>query len=209
MSRRSALLFAAALVLPLSVLTVPAGASAPADPVSRVVLDDPTGDVWSIGSGEQAPWISAGAVPTADVVRAVVRHGRHKVVVRMRFSNLRRVEPQSYSAMIVSRRHYGAVFVSAGPKRWMGRHRLVDGNFANVKCPRLSHRINYDTEWISIAVPRRCIGRPRWVKVGMSNFIFRGRTEAEFQEITDNPHSTSAEPSFKRSFTRRLCPAGR
>ena len=60
-------------------------------------------------------WVSAGDVPTADVIRAVVRHGRGNVVVKMTFTDLRRVEPQSYSATIVSRGRYGAVFVSAGP----------------------------------------------------------------------------------------------
>ncbi|MGH3307418.1 MAG: hypothetical protein ACRDOX_06980, partial [Nocardioides sp.] len=94
MSRRSAVLLAAALALPLTALTVPAPASAAAEPVSRIVLDDPAGDVWAIGEGENAEWVSAGDVPTADVVRAVVRHGRHKVVVRMTFANLRRIEPQ-------------------------------------------------------------------------------------------------------------------
>jgi hypothetical protein len=60
--------------------------------------------VWAIGEGEDAGWVSAADVPTADVVRAVVRHGRHKVVVTLTFTDLRRVEPQSYAATIMSRR---------------------------------------------------------------------------------------------------------
>ena len=200
MSRRSSVLIAAALTLPLSALTIPTAATAAVAPVSRVVLDDPTGDVWAIGEGENAEWVSAGDVPTADVVRAVVRHGRHNVVVRMTFTNLRRVEPQDYSAMIVSSRRFGAVFVSAGPRRWKGRHQLVNGNFATVKCPRLSHSIDYDTEQVTMSVPRGCLGEPNWVRVDMTNFIFRGNTEANFQEITDNPHSADPDGSL----TRRL-----
>jgi hypothetical protein len=204
MPRRSSLLCAAALSLSLSALVAPAGASAVEDPVSRVVLHDPTGDVWAIGDGENEEGVSAADVPGADVVRAVVRHGRRNVVVKMTFTDLRRVEPQSYSATIMSRRQYGAVFVSARPGRWKGRHQLVNSNFSNVKCPKLSHSINYDTEQITVSVPRNCIGRPKWVKVGMANFMFRGETEDDFQEITDNPHSTSAEGSL----TRRLYRAG-
>ena len=200
MPHRSSVLLAAALTLPLSALTIPAAASAAAAPVSRVVLDDPTGDVWAIGEGESAEWVSAGNVPTADVVRAVVRHGRRNVLVRMTFTNLRRVEPQGFSAMIVSRRRFGAVFVSAGPRQWKGRHELVNGNFATVKCPRLNHRIDYDTEQVTISVPRGCLGRPNWVRVDMSNFVFRGNTDANFQEITDNPHSADPDGSL----TRRL-----
>ena len=104
MPRRSSLMCAAALTLSLSALVAPAGASAAEAPVSRVALDDPTGDVWAIGDGEDQEWVSAGDVPTADVVRAVVRHGRRNVVVKMTFTDLRRVEPQSYAATIMSRR---------------------------------------------------------------------------------------------------------
>lgn len=202
MSHRSFLLFAAVLVLPISTLTVSSAASAIDDHVSRVVLTDPTGDVWAIGDGENETWVSAGDVPTADVVRAVVRHGRHRVMVKMTFTNLRRVEPQYYTAMISSRRQYGAVFLSAGPGRWSGRHELVDGNFSKVKCPKLAHSIDYDTEQVTMSVPRSCIGRPNWVKIGLSNLMFRGETEADFQEITDNPHSGDAEGGFTRRLYR-------
>jgi hypothetical protein len=200
MPRRSSVLLAAALTLPLSALTVPTEASATAAPVSRVVLADPTGDVWAIGEGENAEWVSAGDVPTADVVRAVVRHGRRNVRVRMTFTNLRRVEPQEYTAMILTRRRFGAVFVSAAPRQWKGRHQLVNGNFATVKCPGLNHGIDYDNEQVTISVPRGCLGQPNWVRVDMTNFIFRGNTEANFQEITDNPHSADPDGSL----TRRL-----
>ena len=77
---------------------------------------------------------------------------------------------------------------------------MVNGNFGNVKCPSLGHRIDYDTEQVTMSIPRRCLGRPRWVRVDMSNFMFRGETEADFQEITDNPHSADPDSSL----TRRL-----
>jgi len=205
MSRRSSVLLVAALTLPLSALIIPTAASAASAPVSRVVLDDPTGDVWAIGAGENAEPVSAGDVPTADVVRAVVRHGRHKVLVRMTFTNLRRVEPQGFTAMIVSRRRLGAVFVSAGPRHWKGRHQLVNGNFATVRCPRLGHSIDYASEQVTISVPRGCLGQPDWVRVDMTNFVFRGNAEVDSQEITDNPHSSDPDGSL----TRRLyLPAG-
>ena len=199
MSRRSSVLLAAAFALPLSALTVPTAASAAAEPVSRIVLDDPVGDVWAIGEGENVEPVSAGDVPNADVVRAVVRHGRHNVVVRMTFTNLRRVEPQDYTAMIITPRRLRAVFVFAGPRRWGGRHLLVNGNFGDVKCPRLSHRIDYDTDQVTMSIPRGCLGQPNWVRVDMTNFMFRG-TEANFQEITDNPHSVGPDSAL----TRRL-----
>jgi hypothetical protein len=119
----------------------------------------------------------------------------------MTFVNLRRVEPQFYSAMIVTSEHYGAVFVSAQPGRWRGRHKLVDEQFAGVKCPGLSHSIDYDTERVLIHIPRSCIGEPPWLKVGMANYVFRGATDDDFQELTDNPHSTG---HGRQSLTRRI-----
>ena len=104
----------------------------------------------------------------------------------------------------MSRPRYGAVFESAGPGRWKGRHQLLNSNFFDVKCPKLNHSINYDTEQITMSVPRSCIGRPNWVKVGMANFMFRGETEEEFQEITDNPHSAGAEGSSTRRLYRAV-----
>lgn len=80
------------------------------------------------------------------------------------------------------------------------RHQLVNENFAEVKCPKLTHTISYDTEQVTLSVPRGCVGRPEWVRVGMANHMFRGETEADFQDITDNPHSVGAEGSL----TRRL-----
>ena len=203
MSKQRLSFLAAAVGLALAASVVPAGAAAAEDVTSRVILKDPSGDVWAIGDGEHDGWAPAGDVPTADVVRAVVRHGRANVVVTMTFANLRRVEAQSYSAMVVTPEQYGAAFVMAGPGRWRGRHMLVDGEFGRVRCRGLRHSIDYRADRVEIAIPRRCIGRPAWVKVGMSNMIFRGETEGEFLEITDHPHSNGPEHSLTKRIYRR------
>ncbi len=203
MSRRSILLRSAVATLSVSALSPLTGVVAPAGAenlTARVVLGDATGDVWSIAEGENAELTQEGDEPTADVERAVVRHGRYRVVVRMRFTNLRRLEPQSYIATIVSRGDYGALFLSAGPRRWKGRHVLVDEQFGRVKCEGLRHTIGYDTDRVRVAIPRNCIDRPAWVRVELSNYMFRGETEGELREITDNPHSSG----HAASLTERL-----
>ena len=193
MSPLAPALVAAVVAVPLVFTTGPAAAATEEEAPSRVVLPDPTGDVWMIGEGEDEEWTSAGDMPTADVTRAVVRHGRFKLVVRMTFSNLRRVDPQSYDAMHMSRSGYGAMFVWTGPGRWGGRHMLVDEEFGKVKCPGLDHDIDYAEDRILMTVPRKCIDRPDWVKVGLSNTMFLGETEEEFRQVTDNPHTTEPE----------------
>ena len=192
---------AAGVALSLSALTVPTGAAEAAEVVSRVVLTDPTGDVWAISEGEDEEWVLAGDEPGLDVERAVVHHRRHKLAVTMTFTNLRRVEAQFYSATFTTSKHYGAVFVSAEPGRWKGRSELVDEQFGQVRCRGLKHTIDYATEKVVLSVPRKCIGKPRWVRVAMADYGFRGETEADFHQLTDNPHSTGHEEDPQ---TRRL-----
>lgn len=162
------------------------------DPVSHVLLTDPVGDVWSISEGEDEEWAPTDDAPGADVVRATVRHGRHNLRMRMTFADLRRVEGQHYTATVVHRTGYGALFVSTGPRRWGGRHVLVDEQFGKVRCPGLDHTIDYATERVTMTIPRRCLDRPAWVRVGLDNFMFRESAGA-FQEVTDNPHTATAD----------------
>ncbi len=166
------------------------------DRATRVVLSDPTGDVWTISEGEDEEYTLAGDEPTADVVRAVVAHRRHSVKVKMRFADLRRKDPQGYVAVIVSRESFRGLFVNAGPEQWRGRHVLVNGRYGRVKCRRLSHDIDYAENRVVARIPRRCLERPSWVRVELTNYMFRGETEETFQELTDNPHTDEPESAM-------------
>ena len=159
----------------------------------RVSLADPAGDVLAIGEGEDEEWTSAGDMPTADVVDAAVQHRRSNVVVRMHFADLRREDPAFYTAMIVTPDKFRGAFVETRPGRWGGRHTLVNGSYGTVRCRGFQHSVDYVVDTVTMTLPRRCLGRPRWVRVSMSNYMFRGDSEATFQEITDNPHTADAE----------------
>ena len=179
-------------VVVAATLSVPAGAST-STATSKVSLTDATGDVWSIGEGEHEEYRPAADMPTADVVRAEVQHRRGRVVVRMDFTDLRREDPASYTAMIITPEKMRAAFVMTGPRRWAGKHMLVNGNYGNVRCPGFEHSVDYDADQVVMTLPRTCLGRPRWVRVSMANSMFKGDTEATFQEITDNPHGADAD----------------
>ena len=173
-------------------VSAPAGA-ATGTATSDVSLTDATGDVWSIGEGENEEYGPAGDMPTADVVRAVVQHRRGSVVVRMDFADLRRQDPAAYTAMIITPEKLRAAFVTTGPRRWAGKHMLVNGNYGNVRCPGFAHTVDYDADRVVMTLPRTCLGRPRWVRVSMTNYMYAGDTEATFQEFTDNPHTADAD----------------
>lgn len=195
-ARRSSLvtcLLTGTAVAALTTTAMSAPADATTSTTSTARLTDPVGDVWAIGEGEDEEWALAGDMPTADVVGAVVRHRARRVVVRMDFANLRRVDPASYTALITTPEKIRGVFVIAGPGGWAGDRHLVNGNFGNVRCRGFQHSIDYATDTVIMSVPRTCLGRPRWVRVEMANYTFRGDSEEDFQEITDNPHSSDPD----------------
>lgn len=191
-----------AIAVPASAL--PVTASGPDTTITRVVRTDPVGDVWAIAEGEEGEWVSAGDAPYADVRRAVVRHRRGSVVIRMSFTDLRRVHPAGYWATIYGPKKFRAALVMAGPGRWKGRRMLVNGQFGTARCRGFTHSIDYADDVVTMQVPRRCLGRPAWVRVSLDNYSFRGEDEESFEELTDNPHNDGHEAGT----TRRIYRAG-
>ncbi len=192
----------AAAAIAASLLVAPTHAATDTAGPSRVVLRDPRGDVWSIAEGENEQYHLAARTPTADVVRAVVAHRHHRVVIRLRFADLRRKDGQAYFATIVTPRRYMAVFVNAGPGAWRGQHRLLNEQFGRIRCPRLSHHIRYDRDRVAVKVPRRCLGRPAWIRADLVNFMARGKTEQTFRQLTDNPHNDRPQGHLTRRLYR-------
>lgn len=47
-----------------------------------------------------------------------------------------------------------------------GEWQVVRGTGAGVRCPRLTHTIDYTAHTITAWVPARCLGYPHWVRVG-------------------------------------------
>jgi hypothetical protein len=47
-----------------------------------------------------------------------------------------------------------------------GEWQIVRATGAGVRCPRLEHTIDYTTHTMTAWVPAKCLGYPRWVKVG-------------------------------------------
>jgi hypothetical protein len=172
-------------------------AAAVEDIPSRVVLHDGTGDVWTVsGDGEE---FTKTSYPTADVTRAVVKHGHYAIRIRMRFADLRRVGFQAFEAMIFNpRRGDDLASVGSGPGARQGTHQWEAGES---RCRGFTHTINYDTNWVTMRIPRSCLGRPPWVKVSLYNFTSIGDEESSTTHYTDNPHNHK-ESSF--TYTRRL-----
>ena len=172
-------------------------------PVSRVVLRDGTGDVWTYApGGSAAPAPSMTSYPPADVTRAVVTHGHYALRIRLRFADLQRVGHQAYRMDLETPRSVDESFFAAvvsGPDSRKGRHFLERGS--SVRCPGFEHRIDYATNVVTMQIPRRCLGRPRWVKVHLDNALWTGDGHIPDAGYEDNPHD---DAPYTPMFTRRL-----
>lgn len=198
MNRKSVVAVTSGLLVATTLTVAAPTVGAVEDRVSRVVLRDGPGDVWESMPSTEPP-LPADR-PAADVTRAVVKHGAGFVRVRMRFSDLRRVGWQSYSVVLatpdVFEEYYLRVVARHGSRR--GHHRLVDADNARVRCPGLEHVLDYAGDVVRIAIPRRCLGHPRWVRGGLQNWLSFVETDRSF---TDNPHNREA---WSSEWTRRL-----
>ena len=169
---------------------------------SRVVLYDGAGDVWTYGlNGSQNPPAMT-SFPPADVMRAVIKHGPDALRLRMRFADLDKVGRQAYRVdILTSKARYDGYFaaVVAGPDSRQGRHFLeLD---SSVRCPGFTHEIDYVTDVVTMRIPRRCLGRPRWVKVHLDNALWTGDSDHPDSAYEDNPHGHNA---YTEAFTGRL-----
>ena len=201
---RHASLFTApttAALLGVTLLVGPPAAAGEARP-SRVVLHDAAADVWQVDV-RTSEWTEVGALPAADVRKAIVRHTPLAVTVRMRLADLRRVGRQGFAAGFVTRE--GILFsrVLAAPGNRAGRYVLRDEpGGTRIPCPGLTHRLDYAEDLVTMRVPRSCIGNPPWVRVNLGNTLVLG-DEPPRRHLADNPHDASP---YSNVGTRRLYP---
>ena len=200
MSLASTAAAALAVVVAASLGTPTANASE--DRPSRLVLEDSRGDVWLMPADDEPVQVD---MPTADVVGAVAVHGRYRVRVTARFTDLQRVDPQHYFVVVGTPSPRSWSFdISTGPAGWGGRLQIVSfdesGGETVGGCAAASHELDYDTDTVRLMVPRSCLRRPEWVRVMMGNDLSQGRGP-ESTRYWDNPHNSSTEQG---SFTRRL-----
>jgi hypothetical protein len=173
----------AVAMLPLSVSNASATEHA-----TGVVLTDGAGDVWFDPGGSDDNPSTRGSFPPADVKRAVVRHATYALRIRMRFVTLRREGSQGFEAEIQTPTESQLIAsVTSVPGHRRGRHFFSD---EGTTCPGMTHRINYATDVVRMRIPRSCLGRPRWVKVSLNNFMVTTPTSGQHDVVYfDNPHN--------------------
>ena len=202
MSRSLAAAVGAALLVATCVVAVPTPVVAEDDHPSRVALRDGAGDVWKSSNSDDPVRAKR---PTVDITRGAARHGEHAVTARVRFVNLRRVEGiHLYFIRIRTRAGVFLVGVEASPDNWPGGSVLFDETDNQAPCHRLTHRIDYADDMMTVRVPRRCLGTPAWVQLSLLNALQKPWSADEGEVwFADSAHSRRA----RWGRTQRLSPS--
>lgn len=141
-------------------LLAPAGAAT----AGSVVVADPAGDL--VDHGEHGSTLAPG-YEIGDITGALVRHGARKVRVTIAHRDLAKVGVLTSTVLVRTGKGKAAarrITVTAGPGDYRGTVAVTNGYGRKVACP-VARRISYTEETVRVAVPRRCLGNPRWVRV--------------------------------------------
>jgi hypothetical protein len=135
------------------------------------VLPDATGDVGS--SKDDGPYVRTPSRAEGDVRSSAVSHARRRVVVTVAYRQLSQTTQITgqIARLRTNRGRVRDVVVYAQPGNWGGRTSMEKPSGRRVKC-RVGMSIDYAADRITVSVPRKCLGRPRWVRVGIGAVTF-------------------------------------
>lgn len=150
---------------------------------------DALADMWSSPVGA----VSYSAAPKhveGDIVATRVIHGLRAVRIRIRFRELTETTNGNFHRIAIkSDRRYRFIEVDALPGHWDGTALMTGSAGAPVACA-LHHRIDYDLSEIHVMVPRACLGKPSWVRVGV-----RSTVAGALRVFVDDGHSVGVPGS--------------
>ena len=162
---------ALALLTTLAVL-VPSAAMA-----GSYVRPDTSGDVvkyatWSSTTGTKVP-----DRPEGDILSSSVVNGKRRVTMAMRADGLSQVANGATFYFRIGTPHkVRRLYIDTYPGAWRGvkafRKDVKQGK--QVKCHGIRWSVDYGANLVRASVPQRCLGRPKWVRVGMALVTYDG-----------------------------------
>jgi hypothetical protein len=136
------------------------------------VRPDATGDVSS--SKDDGPFVKTPSRAEGDVRSSAVSHAGRRVVIAVAYRQLSQTT-QITGQIARLRTNKGLVrdvVIYAQPGAWGGRTSMEKPGGRRVKC-RMGTRIDYVGDRVTVSIPRKCLGRPRWVRVGIGAVTFQ------------------------------------
>jgi len=116
----------------------------------------------------------APTVKEGDVRRVTVAHTSGRVVVRLKYAELSRVN--RWLAVAEVRTSSGKAFevdlTASSGIGWQGKLTVSHAAGGTVACAGADRKVDYALNTVRFSVPRGCLGDPRWVKVGVGHVRF-------------------------------------
>ncbi|MGY2877098.1 hypothetical protein ACVW00_004288 [Marmoricola sp. URHA0025 HA25] len=145
--------------------------SAPGTASAEIVRHrDPVGDVARspVGANAYAP---APTQVQGDILSTRVSFARRAVWIRYRLQDLAMTGNGNFHLVgITSDRRDRSVEIDAFPGHWEGSAVVTTPRGLAVACA-VSYRIDYDRNRVSLRMPRTCLGRASWVRVGIRTTV--------------------------------------
>ncbi len=111
-----------------------------------------------------------------DITRLRAVHATHRVKARLAFRDLKKdVDHMRHSLRIRTDDKTFIVYIFANNGSWESESILVING--EVDCRGLRHHINYAENTVRVSVPRSCLSRPKWVRVGARTDSFIDEAE--------------------------------
>jgi hypothetical protein len=131
---------------------------------------DAVGDVARSPVGTNA-YVPFPAQAQGDIRSIRVSFARRAVWIRYRLQDLATTGNGNFHLVgITSDRRGLSVALEAFPGHWEGRATATDAGGVPSSCA-VSHHIDYDRNRIGLRVPRSCLGRATWVRVGVRTTV--------------------------------------
>lgn len=188
---------------PVATATTAAGTAA-ARPAVRVV-DDPPFDVQQPVEQNSDDYVVMPERGIGDITRFRVRHGVNRVAVRLRAQDLVRPRGADYQALMVvghvrtARDSFYAWLVLDNRSP---RARVLFGLAGEEPsgCRGLRHAVDARREVVTMSIPRRCLGGPRWVKAaGALAYSWPGGGDGDFYiDLAPDAGLFAREPVYTR-----------
>lgn len=136
----------------------------------KVVHYDANGDVVSRTWDDEAGTSVTTPAPEetdGDILRTVVDHRLRKVVLTVKYAELRRVDPvMHFVALTTNESFERLVIVIPTTENPQGQVKFTNGGGSNLRCVDLERHIDYTANTLRLEIPRTCLSAPRWVRAG-------------------------------------------
>jgi hypothetical protein len=145
--------------------------SAPGSAGAEVVRHrDAVGDVARSPVGTNA-YLPAPTQVQGDIVSIRVSFARRAVWIRYRLQDLATTGNGNFHLVgLSSDRRDRSIEIDAFPGHWEGRAVVTDPRGQVVAC-LVTHHIDYDRNRVGLRVPRSCLGKATWVRVGVRTTV--------------------------------------